>query len=84
MRHYRFKTIKTSTNKGKFSSIMIKGCKKLGLNWKPLCEHPHYCRDDTASIYIGQDYDIAAPNIRNGVDNNNFLQNFWKLSLYFS
>lgn len=41
--HYTFKILSTNTNTGKYSDIMINGC-KLGGNWKPLCDYPNYCK----------------------------------------
>ena len=42
--HYTFKVLECKVNSGKFSDIMVKGCSELGSSWKPLCEHPSYCR----------------------------------------
>ena len=36
---------------------MLSGCAKLGM--KPVCDHPGYCKNDKAALYIGQQSHIA-------------------------
>ena len=47
---YTFKIVQTSANSGKFSTVMIQGCNALGSGWKPVCDHPSYCKNDNASM----------------------------------
>ena len=47
---YEFKTVKCTVNGGKFSTVMIQGCNKLGPD----------CRNDVNSIYLGQDHHMGA------------------------
>jgi len=71
-RRYRFNTITTMATSGNFSAVMINECKKLGM--KPLCDHQSYCKNDNASVYIGQTAHIAYPPQRN---NNGYFPAGW-------
>ena len=64
-RHYQFKVVKARRNSGSFRDEMISGCKRLGAGFKPVCDHPSYCKNDARSIYIGQNHHIAYPGHRN-------------------
>jgi len=55
--------VHASTSSGRYSDVMIKDCKALGM--KPVCDHPHYCKSDSQSLYLGQDHHIAYPGHRN-------------------
>merc|ERR1719150_1573007 len=73
---YDFQTVLVPANaSGRFSTVMINECKKLGNGWKPLCDHPSYCKSDSNSIYIGQTYHIALPPHRN---NDSYFPPGWK------
>ena len=41
----------------KYPGKMIAACAKLGM--KPVCDHPSYCKNDPASLYIGQSSHLA-------------------------
>ena len=73
-RHYAFRAVKSNKNGGKFKDVMIAGCKALGAGWKPVCDHPTYCRTDSNSIYLGQAHHIAYPSHRN---NNGYFPSGW-------
>jgi len=47
---YNFRVIKASTKVGKYSDIMVKDCKAVGM--KPVCEAKQWCSDK--SVFIGQ------------------------------
>ena len=34
-------------------------CGSLGEGWKPICDHPSYCKSDDKSLYIGQDHHMT-------------------------
>jgi hypothetical protein len=40
-----------------YDQIMVKECAKVDM--KPLCDHPSYCKGDSKSVYLGQQYHIA-------------------------
>ena len=54
---YTFRVTTASSTSGSYSSIMIKDCLAHGM--KPVCDHPSWCKNDKASLYIGQNYYIA-------------------------
>ena len=53
-RKYQFRIVQTNTNDGNYSGIMIQQCSSLGIGWKPICDNPSLCRNDSKSIFIGQ------------------------------
>ena len=59
---YMFQVVSASSSSGKYSDVMIKDCKAIGM--KPVCDHPSYCKHDSKSLYIGQDHHIAYPGHR--------------------
>ena len=40
------------TDEPNYNTLMENECKKFGM--KPVCEHPKYCKDEPASLFIGQ------------------------------
>jgi hypothetical protein len=62
---YRFKTAKLTSKSGRYSSLMVTECKKLGM--KPVCDHPSYCRKDNQALYLGQSGHLSYPPHRNKV-----------------
>ena len=64
---YTFRKAFSSAKSGSFSSIMISECKKHGM--KPVCEHPSFCKNDKAGLYIGQDSYISYPELRQKIRN---------------
>ena len=59
---YKFRIATTAATGGKYSSVMVKQCQLYGM--KPVCDHPSYCRNDRAALYIGQSHHIANPSHR--------------------
>jgi hypothetical protein len=51
---------------------MVDECAKVGM--KPLCDHPHYCKSDPKSTYIGQDHHMAHTPHRNA---DNYFPSGW-------
>ena len=69
-RVYSFKEMKYTGNNGNdYGKSAIKGCAKIGKGWKPVCDHPSYCKNDKQAIYIGQSYHLAY----GGHWNNNYM-----------
>ena len=62
-RKYKFDIVRASTSSGRYSDVMIKDCKAIGM--KPVCDHPSYCKNDKKSLYIGNTHHIAYPGHRN-------------------
>ena len=60
---YTFRVTTASSTSGSYSSIMIRDCAKHGM--KPVCEHPSYCKNDNAALYIGQTSHISYAPYRN-------------------
>ena len=56
---YTFQLVRTSSTSNNYTDIMKAECTKVGM--KPICDHPSYCKSDTAVLYIGQDHHIAHP-----------------------
>ena len=83
-RHFRFKMTqgagansnmaidKVKLMRGRYSSIMIEECRKLGM--KPVCEYRNNCHNDRESLYIGQTYYLTHSSYRN---NNNYHACGW-------
>ena len=51
-------------NNKDYAKISIRGCKKNGAGWKPVCDHPNYCKHDRKAIYLGQTHHVAYPGHR--------------------
>jgi hypothetical protein len=67
-RQYEFEIATLAARNGKYSDRMIESCEKIGM--KPVCDHPSYCKTDTAnSLYLGQSNHLAYKPHRN---NNNY------------
>ena len=58
-----FKVAKLTSFSGTYSANMIKECSKLGM--KPVCDHPSYCKNDKAALYLGQKGHLGYPPHRN-------------------
>jgi hypothetical protein len=59
-RIYSFKEMKyQGTKNNDYAAISIRGCAKNGAGWKPVCEHPSYCRNDNKAIYLGQQHHLS-------------------------
>jgi len=59
-RRYTFREMRYQGHHGgDYSQTAIKGCRQNGHGWKPVCDHPSYCRNDRKSIYIGQSHHMA-------------------------
>ena len=60
-REYEFRIVQSHRNSGNFADVMIQQCASIsvGSGWKPVCDHPFYCKKDLKSIYIGQTHHIA-------------------------
>merc|ERR1711881_733810 len=56
-RAYVFAIAKLTARNGKYSDRMVQECKKQAM--KPVCDHPNYCRNDAASVYLGQSGHLA-------------------------
>ena len=55
---------------------MVQHCTKYQM--KPVCDHPNYCRNDGAALYLGQSQHISYPYHRR---NNNWIPSgFSKIS----
>eukprot|EP01048_Picozoa_sp_COSAG05_P004992 COSAG05_NODE_286_length_12159_cov_63.200249_1_plen_1966_part_10 len=63
-----FEIASLASRSGSYSANMIKTC--TGLVSKPVCDHPSYCKNDAASVYLGQTYHLAYKPHRN---NNNYM-----------
>ena len=63
---------KVKLMRGRYSSIMIEECRKLGM--KPVCEYRNNCHNDRESLYIGQTYYLTHSSYRN---NNNYHACGW-------
>ena len=59
---YDFQIVKASSSSGRYSTVMVKDCAKVGM--KPVCDHPSYCKTDKQAIYIGQTHHLAYPGHR--------------------
>jgi hypothetical protein len=57
--HYTFVLATVVRHGGAFDAVMRDTCGALGNNFKPVCDHPSYCKNDDNSIYIGQDHHLA-------------------------
>merc|ERR1712190_199706 len=62
-RTYDFQLMKASSTSGNYQDIMVRECSKIGM--KPVCDHPHYCKNAKNAIYLGQSHHIAYPGHRN-------------------
>jgi hypothetical protein len=49
----------SGNNGGHYGATSVKGCAQNGRGWKPVCDHPSYCRNDRKSIYLGQQHHMA-------------------------
>ena len=47
--YYQLKRVYTPVTSGKYSSLMVTGCKKFGM--KPVCTLPE-CKSDQAALYV--------------------------------
>ena len=56
---YLFKVVKLASRSGQYSANMRAACKNAGKGFKPVCDHPSYCRNDGTAIYIGQSGHLA-------------------------
>merc|ERR1711988_1647838 len=69
-RRYSFREMRYQGHHGgDYSATAIKGCRQNGHGWKPVCDHPSYCRNDRNAIYIGQSHHMAY----GGHWNNNYM-----------
>jgi hypothetical protein len=69
-RIYDFKEMRyTGHNGNDYSQSSIRGCRTIGSGWKPVCDHPSYCRNDSNSIYLGNTAHLS----NGGHWNNNYL-----------
>jgi hypothetical protein len=50
-----------------FSATMRNTCTALGSGWKPICDHPNYCKADSNAAYLGQDHHTAHVPHRNAL-----------------
>jgi len=60
---FDFAISKLAARNGKYSDRMVEQCKKLGM--KPVCDHPSYCKNDKAAVYLGQTGHLAYKPHRN-------------------
>merc|ERR1719271_1653153 len=59
-RVYSFRQMRyDGRNGGNYADTSIRGCRKNGHGWKPVCDHPSYCRNDRRALYIGQSHHLA-------------------------
>jgi len=59
-RVYSFKEMQyQGSQNNDYNAISIRGCRKNGHGWKPVCEHPSYCKNDRKSIYLGQQHHLS-------------------------
>eukprot|EP00937_MAST-01D_sp_MAST-1D-sp2_P006849 g6849.t1 len=56
-RIYTMKKMFADTASGRYSDIMVRVCKSIGM--KPVCDNKKYCEDDPKAVYVGQDGHIA-------------------------
>jgi len=63
---YEFEIVKLESRKGKYSDRMVEQCKKQAM--KPVCDHPSYCKNNKASLYLGQSGHLAYRPHRNNVN----------------
>jgi hypothetical protein len=52
------------SNTNDMSATMRATCTAIGSGWKPICDHPSYCKSDSNSFYLGQDHHLAYPHHR--------------------
>ena len=61
-RAYAFRRATTRATSGSYAAAMVAGCARLGM--KPVCDHASYCRNDNASLFLGQASHLAdAPHL---------------------
>jgi hypothetical protein len=56
-RKYEFRVSTLASKSGSYSAGMVKACGAYGM--APVCDHRNYCKNDKASVYIGQTNHIA-------------------------
>ena len=57
---YKFAMVQTDTSvSGSYSETMKAGCADVGDGYKPVCDHPNYCKSDGNAVYLGQDHHVA-------------------------
>ena len=70
---YEFKIMTLSHDKGSYSTLMWRTCKRIGM--LPICDFAKYCKQDTFhSLYLGQSRHISFPKERDAI---NFHANGW-------
>ena len=60
---FKYATAQSWGKHKSFSHLMVAECKKMDM--RPVCEHPSYCRNDKAALYIGQYYHLSISPYRN-------------------
>jgi len=62
-RRLEFREVKTYLSGLRFDQVMTSECAAIG--FKPVCDHPNYCKSDPVAIYLGQDHHVAYKPHRN-------------------